>query len=99
MSCAGGPETVRLLGFQCTPVWLGDAVYLPSYPPLHGRADEVLPALERLIDRNAALWAPVTLHWSWEADDDWEALRRLVRVLSGCAVSWERFLDAVAASR
>jgi hypothetical protein len=59
----------------------------------------VLPALERLIDRNAALWAPVTLHWSWEADDDWEALRRRVRVLTGCAFSWERFLDAVAASR
>lgn len=95
----GGPETVRLIGFQRTPVWLGDAVYLPSYPPLSGRAGEVLPALERLIERNAALWVPVTLRWSWEAEDDWEALRRLAPVLSGCAVPWERFLDAVAASR
>jgi peptidoglycan/xylan/chitin deacetylase (PgdA/CDA1 family) len=95
----GGPETVRLFGFQRTPVWLGDAVYLPSYPPLYGRAGEVLPALERLVERNAALWTPVTLHWSWEAEEGWEALRRLARTLSACAVPWERFLGAVDASR
>jgi peptidoglycan/xylan/chitin deacetylase (PgdA/CDA1 family) len=95
----GGPETVPLLGFQRTPVWLGGAVYLPSYPPLYGRAGEVLPALERLVERKAALWTPVTLHWSWEAEDGWEALRRLARMLSGCAVPWEHFLAAVDASR
>lgn len=95
----GGPETVPLLGFQRTPVWLGGAVYLPSYPPLYGRAGEVLRALERLVERNAALWTPVTLHWSWEAEDGWEALRRLASMLSGCAVPWKRFLAAVDASR
>src|SRR5207244_872810 len=38
----GGPESVPLLGLQRSPQWRGDAVYLPSYPPLYGSAREVL---------------------------------------------------------
>jgi peptidoglycan/xylan/chitin deacetylase (PgdA/CDA1 family) len=94
----GGPETVPVLGFHRTPLWRGDAVYLPSYPPLYGRAGEVAAALERLLERGAAIWAPVTLHWGWEADDGWRELRRLAGVLSRCAVPWSSFLDAVRAS-
>jgi peptidoglycan/xylan/chitin deacetylase (PgdA/CDA1 family) len=95
----GGPETVRVLGFKRTPVWLEGAVYLPSYPPLYGRASDVLPAVERLVERDTGLWAPVTLHWSWEAQDDFAALRRLAALLSDCAVPWSGFLEAVASSR
>lgn len=94
----GGPETVPLLGFHRTPLWRGDAVYMPSYPPLYGRAPQVAAALERLLDAGIAIWAPVTLHWGWEADDDWRGLRRLVRVLARCAVPWRSFLNALRAS-
>jgi peptidoglycan/xylan/chitin deacetylase (PgdA/CDA1 family) len=94
----GGPETVPVLGFHRTPLWRGDAVYLPSYPPLYGRALEVAAALERLLDAGTAIWAPVTLHWGWEADDGWRGLRRLVRVLAGCAVPWPDFLGALRTS-
>ena len=45
----GGPETVSEAGFQGGPAWRGDAVYLPCYAPLYGRAATVLPAAERLI--------------------------------------------------
>lgn len=94
----GGPESVRLLGFAPTPVWRGGAVYLPSYPPLYGRAAEVEAEVERLSALGAALWAPVTLHWGWEAEDDFAALRRLCRALAGRAVAWGEFLGAVSAS-
>lgn len=94
----GGPETVPLLGFHRTPLWRDAAVYLPSYAPLYGRAGEVAAELERLLDAGTALWAPVTLHWGWEADDGWRDLRRLVRVLTRCAVPWWSFLDALRAS-
>lgn len=95
----GGPETVRLFGFAPTPAWRDDAVYLPSYPPLYGRSAEVEVEVERLAGLGAALWAPVTLHWGWEADDDFASLRRLCRALAGRAVDWADFLDAVSASR
>jgi hypothetical protein len=94
----GGPETVPLVGFHRTPLWRGDAVYLPSYPPLYGRAADVAAELERMLDAGTAIWAPVTLHWGWEADDGWHDLRRLVRVLARCAVRWPTFLDALRAS-
>jgi len=95
----GGPESVRLLGFSQTPAWRGEAVYLPSYPPLYGTATEAAVGLERLIERRAALWAPLTLHWGWEARDDFAGLRRLCRRLAGRARDWGEFLRAVAASR
>jgi peptidoglycan/xylan/chitin deacetylase (PgdA/CDA1 family) len=95
----GGPESVRLLGFHRTPVWHGEAVYLPSYAPLYGKAVEVAAEVERLAGLEAALWAPATLHWGWEMEDDLAALRRLCATLSGRATDWHDFLDAVRGSR
>jgi Uncharacterized protein conserved in bacteria (DUF2334) len=94
----GGPESVGLMGFQRTPLWRGDAVYLPSYEPLYGHAQEVLPAARRLIERDARLWAPIVLHWGWEADEDWVELERLLAAIAPCAARWEDFLAAVRAS-
>ena len=95
----GGPESVRLLGFQPTPSWHGEAVYLPSYAPLYGTAAEATAGIERMVAREEPLWAPITLHWGWELRDDFAALRRLCEVLQGLAVDWKDFLAAVAASR
>lgn len=94
----GGPESVGLLGFQRTPMWRGDAVYLPSYHPLYGHAREVMPTAQRLIQRRAGLWAPIVLHWAWEDREDWTALQRLLEVIAPYCARWEDFLAAVGAS-
>ena len=62
----GGPESIGTMGFHSTPQWRGEAVYLPSYAPVYGRAADVLPAVERAIEQAAGLWVPVVLHWGWE---------------------------------
>jgi hypothetical protein len=96
----GGPESIRLLGFVPTPLWTGDAVYLPSYPPLYGWAPEVAAEVERLAGIEAALWAPATLHWGWELEvDELSGLRRLCGSLAGRAYPWSGFLEAVASAR
>ena len=94
----GGPESVRLVGFTPTPVRWGDAVYLPSYPPLYGHAAEVAAEVERLAGLEAALWAPATLHWGWETKDDFESLRRLCRTLANRVTAWPDFLAAIEAN-
>ena len=94
----GGPESIGLFGFQRTPLWRGESVYMPSYFPLYGHAWEVLPAARRLIERRVGLWAPIVLHWGWEADSDWVELERLVEVIAPYAARWEDFLAAVRAS-
>jgi hypothetical protein len=94
----GGPESVGLLGFQRSPLWRGEAVYLPSYHPLYGHAHEVLPAAQRLIERRMGLWAPIALHWGWEADEDWTALERLLATIAPHTAHWDEFLAAVHAS-
>ncbi len=94
----GGPESIALLGFQRTPMWRGEAVYLPSYFPLYGHAREVLPAARRLIEGGVGLWAPIVLHWGWEAEDEWAALSELLELVGPYTAHWEDFLEAVRAS-
>lgn len=95
----GGPESIRLVGFQRTPQWREGTVYLPSYAPFYGHAREVLPAVERAIERQSGLWTPIVLHWGWEAEAGWRDLERLCATLSGRAARWEDFEAAVERSR
>ena len=96
---AGGPESVGRFGWHDTPLWRGDAVWMPAYPPLYGRAEDAAGAVGRLAGRGAALWVPVVLHWGWEADSGWEGLERFARAAAPYAAPWRSFLDPVAASR
>jgi hypothetical protein len=95
----GGPESIGCMGFQPTPQWRGETVYLPSYAPFYGHAAEVLPAVEHAVDAGWGLWIPVVLHWGWEADAGWLALERLALALAPHAARWEDFMDAARRSR
>jgi peptidoglycan/xylan/chitin deacetylase (PgdA/CDA1 family) len=95
----GGPESVPLMGWHRTPLWRGDAVYLPAYAPLYGTAADAMPEIERLDARAGALWLPVVLHWGWEADEGWENLRRLAEAAAPYAAHWQDFLDTVERTR
>ncbi len=91
----GGPESIGTVGFQRTPQWRGETVYLPSYAPFYGRAAEIAHALDRAVERATGLWTPLVLHWGWEAESGWSDLERLAPRLSNYAVPWDHFLQAV----
>ncbi|MHB1468828.1 MAG: DUF2334 domain-containing protein, partial [Solirubrobacteraceae bacterium] len=95
----GGPESIGLLGLHSTPQWLAETVYLPSYPPFYGTAEQIMPAVADAIERRTGTWIPVTLHWEWEARDSYRSLARLAELIAPYAVSWEEFLVAVSRSR
>jgi hypothetical protein len=80
-------------------VWRGEAVYLPSYHPLYGHAREVRAGARALIERGAALWAPIVLHWGWEADEGWRDLEGLLEEIAPYTAHWDDFLAEVDASR
>jgi hypothetical protein len=84
----GGPESVALFGYHRTPLWRGEAIYMPAYEPFYGRAAALSEAVERAVAAQVALWIPVVLHLSWEADSDWADLKRLAQRLSGHARAW-----------
>jgi peptidoglycan/xylan/chitin deacetylase (PgdA/CDA1 family) len=90
-----GPETLATMGFHSTPQWRGGALFLPSYWPLYGHAREVLPAARELLRAQRAVWAPITLHWGWEADDGWSDLEDLVRAIAPATAHWDELLDVV----
>ena len=96
---AGGPESVRRIGWHRSPQWRADAVYLPAHAPLYGRSEEMIATIETLAERRWALWVPVVLHLSWEAADEWRGLVRWVDRVSRYAVPWETFYAAIEASR
>jgi peptidoglycan/xylan/chitin deacetylase (PgdA/CDA1 family) len=84
----GGPESVALFGYHRTPLWRGEAIYMPAYEPFYGRAAQVTEAVDRAIAAHEGLWIPIVLHLSWEADGGWSDLRRLAAKLSGLARPW-----------
>jgi hypothetical protein len=94
----GGPESVSRMGFHGGPLWRGDAVYLPAYEPLYGRADAALPMAREMIERQPGTWIPIVLHTVWELGD-LAALRELCDLIAPCAVSWNAFLDEVDRAR
>jgi len=95
----GGPESIRLLGFQRAPVWREGAVYLPAYAPYYGHAREVLPAAERAIEAQTGVWTPLVLHWGWESDAGWRELEALCERIAPFAAEWTDFREAVERSR
>jgi peptidoglycan/xylan/chitin deacetylase (PgdA/CDA1 family) len=95
----GGPESIRRIGFQRTPVWRGEAVYLPAYAHFYGHARDVLPAAERAIERRTGLWTPLVLHWGWEADAGWRELEALCARIAPFAADWTELRAAVERSR
>jgi peptidoglycan/xylan/chitin deacetylase (PgdA/CDA1 family) len=95
----GGPESIGLMGFQQTPQWRGEAVYLPAYAPFYGSAAELLEPAARVAESAPGLWVPVVLHWGWEAEVGWRDLERLASMIAPYAVAWDEFLAAVGRSR
>jgi hypothetical protein len=91
----GGPEAVRLLGFQGVPSFRQGTLYLPSYPPFYGTADKLLPAVERTIEAAPGTWVPLVLHLGWEADDGWANLERLAQLMAPYTADWNELLAAV----
>jgi hypothetical protein len=91
----GGPESVGLMGFQATPQWRGDAVYLPSYVPFYGRASAMLDAVASMIERAPGLWVPLVLHWEWEQESGWVELERFAELIAPYARDWHEFIAAV----
>jgi phosphatidyl-myo-inositol dimannoside synthase len=68
-----------------------------SLPPFYGRAAHILAALDRgdLLDRPGMV-LPITLHWTWELDDDFVAVRRLAQRLAGRVGSWRSLEQSMA---
>jgi hypothetical protein len=66
---------------------------MPSDAPPYGRASEIRPAVERLIEREAAIWVPIVLRWGCEIDDDLAEFTRLAKLAAPIARSWHELLQ------
>ena len=96
---AGGPESIRLVGLHPSPVWIGDAVYVPSYRPLYGDAKTIHAAVDKVIAAAPGCWISIVLHMSWEIADGLRALARLLERIAPMTVPWSEFVAAIQRSR
>jgi len=84
------------MGFHRTPLWRGDAIWMPVHPPLAGPPAQVAAGVRAYTERRAALWLPVVLDL---ASLDPAGLRDVAAALTGVARPWEEFLAAARAAR
>jgi hypothetical protein len=85
---AGGPRSVARMGYHATPLWRGDAVWLPSYEPFHGDGAHVAEAVRSLGDQAAGTWVPAAV-----------AATPAAAELAPYAADWDGFLEGVRRSR
>ena len=95
----GGPESLPYMGFHGSPLWRGDAVFLPCYAPLYAGAAELSPVIDRVVGLAPGTWIPIVLHVAWEIGDGFRSLAVFAQKVASYAASWGDFLQAVDASR
>lgn len=83
----GGPESITTLGFYKSPSFLGEMIYLPSYPPAYDRAQNMCNFVKQVKQINLPLIIPLTIHWAWEERDKFYAFEKLCQELVGWTIS------------
>lgn len=89
----GGPESIKTMGLF-PPCKLKGTWYLPSYWGFYGRSADILGFLDSGMAGKTRRPMPITLHWAWEADDDFRDLRRLLSRLRGRVSDWGAYNDS-----
>ncbi len=84
----GGPESVLYVDLRLSPCFLNGTLYVPSYYPAYGRAEEILRFVENVKKIKEFLFVPLTLHWTWEMSNNFVSVRKLCRVIQGRVVQW-----------
>lgn len=92
-----GPESLRDVPPTPTVGIRNGRTVVFSLPPFYGRAEQILAALERgrWLERPGAV-LPITLHWTWELEDDFAAVAALARRIAPWTGSWRSLLPPTA---
>ncbi len=89
----GGPESIELMGYTITPVFIGGCIYLPSYVPLYGYTYQMIDYVRALSRINEYFFVPITLHWSWEYKSEYKWLNELLSELKGRVLPWSEIIN------
>jgi hypothetical protein len=87
----GGPESVLYVGLRLSPSYLRDILYVPSYYPSYGRIEELFPFIEKVQKIQDHIVIPITLHWAWEAKNNFTNVAKLCEIIKGQTLSWKSF--------
>ena len=95
----GGPESILYIGLRLSPSYVEDILYVPSYYPAYGRAKEILPFIENVKKIKENILVPVTVHWSWEIENNFRDVTKLCQFIKGQTGSWTSFLSRAQESK
>ncbi len=88
----GGPESIKTLGFKITPCYFKGALYIPSYPPVYGSCKEIVNFIKSL-EIEEDIIVPITLHWSYEAKNNFEDVRELSKLIRNKTILWQNLYE------
>ena len=89
----GGRETIKYLGFWFTPCFLMNSLYVPSYYPVYGKANEILEYIVNKLNKiKENIIVPLTLHWTWEIKNNFKHTELLIESIKDKVIAWNKFL-------
>ena len=77
----GGPESIKFFGGYFSPAFLGNVLYIASYHRVYGKAKDLLISFRKyshLLQQAWTLYIPITIHWSWELEDNFSSFDKLL---------------------
>jgi hypothetical protein len=89
----GGPESVLYVGLKLSPSFIDKTLYLPSYYPAYGVAKDMISFVEKVKMLHDPVIVPLTLHWAWEANNDFSNIAALCKCIRGHVTSWKDYLS------
>lgn len=88
----GGEESIRFIGYYWGLVNFKNIFYLPSYPPLYEKSESICNFIENKGFKTSFL-LPVTLHWSWELEDNFKGLEKLLSRIKATIITWDKIFE------
>ena len=91
----GGEESIRYLGYYFGIIPMGNILYVPSYPPLYGKAEGIYHFIKEknLEDMPISFPLCITLHWSWEVEQGFKNVRKLATFMAKRIANWEKLVE------
>lgn len=87
-----GREALPYLNFRITPSYFFNILYIPSYEPVYGYSFEISNYVDQLLLHTENIVVPLTLHWSWEVDNEFRNVELLAKKIKDKTIAWNQFI-------
>ena len=87
----GGYPSASTFGFWMSPCVINNSIYVASYRPFSGKAENILRHLVEKKKQSEII--SITIHWASEVENNFLHVKKIANIIKGKTFSWKKFAD------